>query len=119
VNLFNNSYLSKANAATEGKLAETFSLDNAKQAIIDKVKGDRFIWGIIILLSLISILVVYSATGSLAYKKYHGNTEYFLFKQVGFSVLGLVLIYLIHQVNYYFFSTLYFLEQLSMKVVDG
>lgn len=106
MNLFDNSYLSKANAVTEGKLAETFSLDNAKQAIIDKVKGDRFIWGIIIMLSLVSILVVYSATGSLAYKKYHGNTEYFLFKQVGFSVLGLVLIYLIHQINYYFFSTL-------------
>ncbi len=106
MNFFDNSYLSKANAATEGKLAETFSLDNAKNAIIDKVKGDRFIWGIIILLSLISILVVYSATGSLAYKKYHGNTEYFLFKQVGFSILGLVIIYLIHQINYYFFSTL-------------
>ncbi len=106
MNLFNNSYLSKANAVTEGKLAETFSLDNAKQAIIEKVKGDRFIWGIIILLSLMSILVVYSATGSLAYKKYHGNTEYFLFKQVGFTVIGLVLIYLIHQINYYFFSAL-------------
>jgi len=106
VNLFKTTYLQKANEATEGKLAESFSLDNAKQAIVAKVKGDRFIWGIIILLSLISILVVYSATGSLAYKKYQGNTEYFLFKQIGFSVLGLVFIYLIHQINYIFFSRL-------------
>lgn len=76
----------------------------AKDAVMAKAKGDRFIWGIVILLSLISILVVYSATGSLAYKKYHGNNEFFLIKQLGFTVFGLVIIYFLHQINYTIFS---------------
>ena len=39
------------------------------QALLNKTKGDRWIWLIIILLSLISVMAVYSATGTLAYKK--------------------------------------------------
>jgi len=53
---------------------------------------------------LISILVVYSATGSLAYKMYKGNTSVYLFKQVSFSLVGLVLIYFLHRINYTIFS---------------
>lgn len=40
------------------------------------LKGDPVIWFIVLILSLFSILVVYSATGSLAYKMMDGNTEY-------------------------------------------
>ena len=86
--------------------SELPQLKDSGSALLAKAKGDRFIWGIVILLSLISILVVYSATGSLAYKKYHGNTEFFLFKQVTFSFIGLIGIYFLHQVNYSFFSRL-------------
>jgi len=90
---------------TSDKLfAEFPQLKGSGNALLAKAKGDKFIWGIVILLSLISILVVYSATGSLAYKKYHGNTEFFLFKQVAFSCVGLLVIYFLHQVNYGFFS---------------
>ena len=39
-------------------------------------KGDRIIWIVVILLSLFSILAVYSSTGTLAYKYQSGNTEY-------------------------------------------
>lgn len=46
------------------------------------VKGDRAIWAIIIILSIASLLSVYSATGSLAYKMQGGNTSYYLFKQL-------------------------------------
>ena len=84
--------------------AEFPQLKGSGNALLAKAKGDKFIWGIVILLSLVSILVVYSATGSLAYKKYHGNTEFFLFKQVAFSCVGLLVIYFLHQVNYGFFS---------------
>jgi cell division protein FtsW len=90
---------------TSDKLfAEFPQLQGSGNALLAKAKGDKFIWGIVILLSLVSILVVYSATGSLAYKKYHGNTEFFLFKQVAFSCIGLLVIYFLHQVNYSFFS---------------
>ncbi|MEN9685634.1 MAG: hypothetical protein RLZZ28_1420 [Bacteroidota bacterium] len=72
--------------------------------LAERTRGDKYIWGIVVLLSLISILVVYSATGSLAYKMYKGNTNVYLFKQVSFSLLGLLVIYFLHRVNYTLFS---------------
>ncbi|MEI9911879.1 MAG: FtsW/RodA/SpoVE family cell cycle protein [Bacteroidota bacterium] len=62
------------------------------------------IWALSILLVLISLLAVYSATGSLAYKNYKGNTEIYLFKQVMFILVGLFVIYFAHRVNYVFYS---------------
>jgi cell division protein FtsW len=67
-------------------------------------KGDKVIWALVVLLALISMLVVYSATGSLAYKNYRGNTEIYLFKQVAFIVLGIGIIYFAHRVNYVIYS---------------
>ncbi|MGF2414148.1 MAG: FtsW/RodA/SpoVE family cell cycle protein, partial [Ferruginibacter sp.] len=67
--------------------------------LVSKTKGDRVIWGIVVILTLISLLVVYSSTGSLAYK-YSKSTESYLFKQFAFIVIGLFLIYFAHRVNY-------------------
>jgi len=67
-------------------------------------RGDKYIWGIVVLLAITSLLVVYSATGSLAYKMYKGNTEVYLFRQLSFIVLGLTLIYFLHRVNYTLYS---------------
>ncbi|MES2003102.1 MAG: FtsW/RodA/SpoVE family cell cycle protein [Bacteroidota bacterium] len=72
--------------------------------LVQRTRGDKYIWGIVVLLSLISILVVYSATGSLAYKMYKGNTNVYLFKQVSFSLVGLMVIYFLHRINYTIFS---------------
>ena len=69
-----------------------------------KTKGDKVIWALVVLLVLVSLLVVYSATGSLAYKNYKGNTEIYLFKQVAFIVLGICVIYFAHRVNYTIYS---------------
>lgn len=69
-----------------------------------RTKGDKVIWALVVLLSLASLLVVYSATGSLAYKNYRGNTEIYLFKQVAFIVLGIGVIYFAHRVNYVIYS---------------
>ena len=70
------------------------------------LKGDPVIWAIIFLLSLISIAVVYSATGSLAYKKMQGNTEHYLLKHSMLVFLSLGFMWLAHQVNYKYFSKL-------------
>src|SRR5215467_8496487 len=67
-------------------------------------KGDKVIWALVVLLTLVSLLAVYSATGSLAYKNYKGNTEIYLFKQIGFIVFGIMVIYFAHRVNYTFYS---------------
>ncbi|MBP8849333.1 MAG: FtsW/RodA/SpoVE family cell cycle protein, partial [Breznakibacter sp.] len=77
------------------------------KAFIEKhIGGDRVIWAVLILLSLISIIVVYSATGSLAYKKYQGNTFSLLFQQVTFSILGLVTVFFVHKFSYRLFMRL-------------
>ena len=71
---------------------------------LNKTKGDKVIWALVILLVLVSLLVVYSATGSLAYKMYKGNTEIYLFKQVAFIIMGIGVIYFAHKVNYTIWS---------------
>jgi cell division protein FtsW len=75
-----------------------------KQQILRNTRGDKYIWGIVILLAITSLLVVYSATGSLAYKMYKGNTEVYLFKQLSFIVIGLLVIYFLHRINYTLYS---------------
>lgn len=74
--------------------------------LLKKTTGDKYIWGIVILLAITSLLVVYSATGSLAYKMYKGNTEIYLFKQFAFIVIGVIVIYFAHRINYTLYSRL-------------
>ncbi|NCW87280.1 MAG: cell division protein FtsW [Chitinophagia bacterium] len=74
------------------------------ERLLQKTKGDKVIWALVVLLTLVSLLAVYSATGSLAYKFYKGNTEVYLFKQVAFILGGLLVIYVAHLVNYTFYS---------------
>jgi cell division protein FtsW len=69
-----------------------------------RTKGDKVIWAVVVLLALVSLLAVYSSTGLLAYKMYKGNTEIYLFKQFAFIVVGVLVIYLAHQVNYIIYS---------------
>jgi len=72
-------------------------------SLVNKTRGDRVIWAIVIILTLISLLVVYSSTGSLAYK-YSKSTESYLFKQFTFIILGVIIIYFAHRVNYTIYS---------------
>jgi cell division protein FtsW len=64
------------------------------------LKGDPIIWAIIFAFSLFSILVVYSAVGSLAYKKTGGDTEHFLFKHSLLVFIGIAMTWFSHRVNY-------------------
>lgn len=70
----------------------------------DKTRGDKVIWALVIVLSLISLLVVYSATNSLAYKMYKGNNAVYLFKQIVFITIGIAVVYFAHRVNYTIYS---------------
>ena len=57
-------------------------------------RGDRVIWIVLLLLSLLSLLIVYSSTGALAYRQASGNTMHFLIRQIFFlgAGLGLMLV---------------------------
>ena len=71
---------------------------------LNKTRGDKVIWVTVILLALMSLLVVYSSTGLLAYRYNKGNTEIYLFKQVMFITIGVAIIYFAHRVNYTLYS---------------
>jgi cell division protein FtsW len=74
------------------------------ESLRSRTKGDKVIWTAVFLLSIVSLLVVYSSTGLLAYKMYKGNTEVYLFKQFAFILVGILIIYFAHQVNYTLYS---------------
>ncbi|WP_421920630.1 FtsW/RodA/SpoVE family cell cycle protein [Marinifilum sp.] len=70
-----------------------------------RLRGDKVIWIIILLLSLVSLLVVYSSTGTLAYKVRGGNTSYFLIKQL--ILLGgcFFIMYIVHAMPHRYYSS--------------
>lgn len=67
-------------------------------------KGDLYIWFIILVFSIMSVLVVYSATGTLAYQQQGGNTEYYLFKHSLLVIVSLGAMWLFHRINYRFYA---------------
>lgn len=91
------------NAVSHTTNPERRSIFDTRQ-IVHNTKGDQVIWGLVVLLTLVSLLAVYSSTGSLAYKYYKGNTEIYLLKQVGFIVFGIAVVYFAHRFNYTVYS---------------
>jgi cell division protein FtsW len=69
------------------------------QSILQNTKGDKVIWAVVIMLSLISLLAVYSSTQSLAFKQ-DKTAVFFLIKQLMVLGVGLVIIYYVHTINY-------------------
>jgi cell division protein FtsW len=70
--------------------------------ILSNTKGDRWIWLIVILLSVISLLAVYSAIGTLAYKRGVG-AESILIKHFAMIVGGIALMYISHKLDYRYY----------------
>lgn len=74
-------------------------------SILKYFKGDRVIWIILMFLSLLSLLIVYSATGALAYRVHGGNTMYYLVRQVFFIGMGLgVIVLMVNVIPVKFYS---------------
>lgn len=70
------------------------------------LKGDRVIWVLVLIISLYSLLSVYSTAGQLAFKYKGGNTEYYLVQRFIMLSLGFSIMYLAHKVKYTVFSKL-------------
>lgn len=99
---------SKAPSTTqteEASIAMPFKKLGSVDNLVQKTRGDKVIWAIVILLTLASLLLVYSSTGSLAYRMSKSNESY-LFKQFAFIILGLIIIYFAHRVNYTLYARL-------------
>ncbi|MDA0913324.1 MAG: FtsW/RodA/SpoVE family cell cycle protein [Flavobacteriales bacterium] len=69
------------------------------------LEGDKVIWMVTLILSLCSLLAVYSAISSLAYKSEGGSVGYLL-KQGLMLTLGWGVMLVIHKVNFRYFSRL-------------
>jgi cell division protein FtsW len=65
-----------------------------------ELKGDRVIWVLIALMTLVSLLGVYSSTGSLSHREQGGNTEYYLVKQGFIVIFGFFVMYVLHRLHY-------------------
>jgi cell division protein FtsW len=76
------------------------------QAIYKHIRGDKVIWTVVLLLSTFSVLAVYSAINTLAYKYHQGNQIYYLLKHSIIIGVGLFLMFIIHKIKYIYFSKL-------------
>jgi len=74
--------------------------------IQDELKGDKVIWLIMLVLSLFSIMAVYSATSSMAFVRKGGNTEFYMMRHGIFLIVGLILTYICYRIPYQRFSTM-------------
>jgi len=75
--------------------------------ILNRIKGDKVIWAVVFLLTLLSFLAVYSSTGTLAYKYHGGNTEYYMLKHAVILIFGLLLMYFAHLIKYTYYSRIF------------
>ncbi len=67
-------------------------------------KGDRTLWVVLIFLSLVSLVIVYSATGKLAYREAEGNTTYYLIRQIVFILTGFgIMLFLVNIIPVVFY----------------
>ncbi len=76
-----------------------------KYSLVKLFKGDRILWVVLLFLSLISMLIVYSSTGRLAYREAGGQTAYYMIRQLGFILFGFgIMIFLVNVIPVKFYS---------------
>jgi cell division protein FtsW len=69
------------------------------------LKGDKVIWAVVFALSLISILVVYSSIGTLAYKR-TVSPERLIITHTFHVIIGLTAMWFAHKIDYRYYSGL-------------
>jgi cell division protein FtsW len=71
---------------------------------VKKYGGDRIIWAVVIILSLFSVLSVYSTSGILVIRNPGSSVTYFVIRHAMFIVIGLGMIYFTQLIPYRYFS---------------
>ena len=83
--------------AEKEKNIENSGVGKVQDGVVSRLHGDKVIWVIFFLLSLISISLIYSASSSLAYMK--GSTNFaILMKQIRFVVMGLGALFICYKI---------------------
>ena len=68
------------------------------------IQGDKYIWFIAIILSVIGLLAVYSATSLLAFQQKGANTEFFLLKHFLLIAFSFIAMWFAHKIDYKYYS---------------
>lgn len=76
------------------------------KGVLKYLEGDRVIWIVSVILAVLSVLAVYSAISTLAFREHGGSTESFLFKHGLMLLSGFVLMYYAHRIPYRYYSRL-------------
>ncbi|MBI4945586.1 MAG: FtsW/RodA/SpoVE family cell cycle protein [Bacteroidetes bacterium] len=74
------------------------------KSFLKNIHGDKTIWAVVVLLSILSLLSVYSSIVTLAYKYKSGDTTYYLLKHAMIILFGLFLMFLTHKVRSGYYS---------------
>lgn len=82
-------------------------------------RGDSGIWAIMLVLSVFSVAVVYSATGLLAYRFQGGHTAHYMLRHAGLLLGGWLIMFFFHRIKYTNFArgTIVFLVLVIMMLV--
>jgi cell division protein FtsW len=80
-------------------------MNKVKTWVDENLQGDRVIWAVVFILSMISILVVYSSIGTLAFKR-SVSPEKYLLTHTLHVFIGLAAMWLAHRVDYRYYSKL-------------
>ena len=69
--------------------------------VINKImRGDKVIWIVALLLGIVSLIVVYSASSALAVNNFGGNNGRVLMKHAGTLLIGFAMMFGIYLINY-------------------
>ena len=75
--------------------------------LMSSIKGDKVIWAIVFILTILSFLAVYSSTGTLAYKYQGGDTAHYMIRHGIILLVGLLIMYMAHLVRYTYYSRIF------------
>src|SRR5687767_13776058 len=80
-------------------------MNKVKEWADKNLQGDRVIWAVVFALSLISILVVYSSVGTLAFRR-SASPERILITHTMHVLIGLAAMWFAHRIDYRYYSRL-------------
>ncbi|MCS6969245.1 MAG: FtsW/RodA/SpoVE family cell cycle protein [Cytophagales bacterium] len=72
----------------------------------DIFQGDPVLWAVVFALSMIGILLVYSATGTLAFRYMEGDTETYLLRHTSIVLVGFIAMWFCSRIDYRVYSRL-------------
>lgn len=85
---------------------------------VNYIKGDKYIWAIAILLSLVSIVLVYSSSSHLAFAFKQGNTFSFLVKHLIHLGIGFFIMWSLSRIPFkYFYNSSILIFGLALVLV--